>query len=302
MDKINFVRTPDDRFANLSDFPFTPNYKTVMGELRMHYVDENPNAEQVVVLLHGEPSWSYLYRKMIPLFSAKGYRVIAPDLIGFGKSDKPTEKSAYSYQNHLDWVRDLLFDQLDLKNIHLFVQDWGGLLGLRLLAEQPERFKSITAGNTALPTGNIPMNEAFMNWLKYSQEVPVFPVGRIVQGGTATDLAEPVIAAYDAPFPDETYKIGARVFPALVPVSPDNPASLPNKNAWKVLSTLEIPFLTLFGDSDPIMKGVEKIFHAKIPGTKGQPHAIIQNAGHFLQEDQGETIAEKMLEWWSTLD
>ena len=295
MSTIPFLRTPNSRFENLPDYPFEPNYCEQPDGLRMHYVDANPSAKEVIVCLHGEPSWSYLYRKMIPLLTAGGYRVIAPDLIGFGKSDKPTETSDYTYQRHMDWVQFLLFEHLQLNNIHLFVQDWGGLIGLRLLAEQPDRFGSATAANTFLPTGDRPLGEAFEQWQQQSQVMNPFPVGKILQFASVSELPAEVEAAYDAPFPDESYKAGARIFPMLVPTSPDDPAAPANRTAWKKLGELELPFLTLFSDQDPIMSGAEKYLQAHIPGTKGQPHATIQGGGHFLQEDQPDDIVKHLL-------
>ncbi len=299
--QIKSLRTPEERFENLPDYPFAPNYATVKGDLRIHYLDINPNSKNVVLLLHGEPSWSFLYRKMIPTFSAENYRVIVPDLIGFGKSDKPIQMEDYTYQRHLNWIEELLFDQLDLKNIHMFVQDWGGLIGLRLLAKHSERFTTVTAGNTILPTGEQEPNEAFKKWQAYSKVANPFPVGNIIQNATTTDLSDEVVAGYNAPYPDESYKAGAKIFPSLVPTSKDDPASSDNKKAWGILSQLQIPFLTLFSDKDPIMKGLERVFQSVMPGAKGQPHSIIENGGHFLQEDQGEEIAKRMLDWMKSL-
>lgn len=285
----DLLRTPDARFSNLPDYPFAPHYATI-GTVRIHYVDEGPPDAAPIVLLHGEPSWSYLYRHMIPILAEAGHRVIAPDLVGFGKSDKPAARSAHTYQRHVDWMRALLIEALDLQHITLFGQDWGGLIGLRLVAEHPDRFARVVAANTALPTGE-GANEAFAQWRTFSQEVPEFPVGRILQQATVTDLPPEVLAAYEAPFPEEHYKAGARMLPVLVPIAPDDPAVDANRAAWEVLSTWEKPFLTLFSDSDPITAGVEKVFQARVPGAAGQPHQIIEDAGHFLQEDKGETLA-----------
>ena len=217
------LRTPDERFANLPGYGFEPHYIEVDG-LRMHYVDEGPRDAAPVLLLHGEPSWSYLYRKMIPIISAAGHRAIAPDIIGFGRSDKPVNRDDYTYQRHVDWMTAFV-EQLDLQNITLFCQDWGGLIGLRIAAEHPERFARIVAANTMLPTGDNPPGEAFLRWQKFSQTVPVLEIGRLIQGATVSTLPDDVVAAYDAPFPDDTYKEGARKFPALVPTSPDDPAA-----------------------------------------------------------------------------
>jgi haloalkane dehalogenase len=262
----------------------------------MHFVDQGPRSGPVMLLLHGEPSWSYLYRKMIPPLAAAGMRCIAPDLIGFGRSDKPVEQSDYTYARHLAWLRSLL-DQLELDDINLFAQDWGGLLGLRLLAEEPQRFASVCAANTFLPTGKGKMPEAFLRWREFSQSVPEFPAGGIVAGGTVRPVPDEVRAAYDAPFPDESYKAGARKFPLLVPTEPDLEEAQNNQAAWKVLVQYERPFLTLFADGDPITAGAEKVLQAKIPGAADQPHKIIRDAGHFIQEDAGEELADELIKW-----
>lgn len=293
--KIEALRTPDERFEHLPGYDFAPHYAMVEGDLRMHYVDENAGAERVVVLLHGEPSWSYLYRKMIPPLAEAGFRVIAPDLIGFGKSDKPVKMGDYTFGRHLNWVKQLLFEHLDLNRINFFIQDWGGLLGLRIIAEHPDRIETVTAGNTFLPTGDQPLGEAFDQWKAFSQKVNPFMVGRIIQKATVSELSPEIIAAYDAPFPDEIYKAGARIFPALVPSTPTDPESEPNRKAWQELMKFDKPFLTLFSDQDPIMRGLDKLFHKLIPGTQGQPHSTIGGGGHFLQEDKGGEIAEKMI-------
>lgn len=291
---MNFIKTPESRFENLSDYPFAANYLEVDNGLEMHYLDEGSGT--TVLLLHGEPSWSYLYRKMIPIFVENDCRVIAPDLIGFGKSDKPTDRADYTFARHLKWLSTLI-EKLDLQTINLFCQDWGGLLGLRIVADQAERFDRIIAANTILPTGRIAPNEAFMQWRNFSQTVPEFPVSKVINMATTSNLSEDVLAAYDAPFPDETYKEGARIFPVLVPINQEDPEANNNEQAWKVLSQWEKPFLTLFSDSDPIMKGIEKIFLKKIPGTRGQAHKIIENAGHFLQEDKGEELAQLSIDF-----
>jgi len=296
---MEFLNTPDPRFENLSGYPFTPNYITLNDGLQMHYVDEGPKDGEVVLCLHGEPSWSYLYRKMIPVFAAAGYRVIAPDLIGFGKSSKPTKTTDYTYQKHVDWMKTFV-STLDLQNINLFCQDWGGLIGLRILAEDSVRFSRAVAGNTGLPTGEHTPPDAFLKWQKFSQTVPVFPVGPMLQMSTVNELSDAEVAAYDAPFPDETYKAGARIFPALVPTSDKDPETQNNKKAWASLMKFEKPFLTLFSDKDPITKGGERVLKKLIPGTKGQKHTIIENGGHFLQDDKGEEIAKLMIEFMQT--
>lgn len=292
---MELLRTPDERFATLPDYPFAPHYVEVAG-IHIHYVDEGPANAAPVLLMHGEPSWSYLYRKMIPIITAAGHRVIAPDLVGFGRSDKPAQREDYTYQRHVDWMRGLL-EQLDLRNITLVGQDWGGLIGLRLAAEHEERFARIVAANTGLPTGDRPMGEAFLRWQQFSQHVPDFHAGGIVKGGCVNDPAPEVIAAYDAPFPDDRYKAGARQFPLLVPNSPNDPAAPANRKAWEVLMRWEKPFLTAFSDSDPITRGSDLLFQKLIPGTKGQPHTTIVGAGHFLQEDKGPELAQIIVDF-----
>ncbi|MGB8859541.1 MAG: haloalkane dehalogenase [Ilumatobacteraceae bacterium] len=294
------LRTPDERFADLPDYPFAPHYAEVAavpgeadsGPLRVHYLDEGPRDAAPVLLLHGEPSWSYLYRHMVPVLVAAGHRVIVPDLVGFGKSDKPTEKSDYTYARHVAWMSELLFDQLDLTDITYFGQDWGGLVGLRLVAQQPHRYARVIVGNTGLPEGDGKLSEAFLAWQKFSRESPVFPIGTIVNGGCVTDLAPSVVAAYDSPFPDDSFKAGARIFPSLVPSMPDDPGAAENREAWKVFEQWTKPWLTAFSDKDAVTRGGEGPFQRRIPGTKGQPHTTIVGGGHFLQEDKGSELAE----------
>jgi len=242
-------------------------------------------------MLHGEPSWSYLYRKMVPVLVEAGLRCIAPDLVGFGRSDKPAGRQDYTYERHVAWMRAALFDQLDLRGVTLVGQDWGGLIGLRLVGEHPDRFARVVAANTFLPTGDTPPSEAFLAWQRYSQETPEFHVGRIVNGGCATDLAPEVVAAYDAPFPEEPFKSGARQFPVLVPTRPDDPAAAANREAWRVLEQWTRPFLTAFSDGDPITRGGDRVLQERIPGARGQPHTTIAGGAHFLQEDRGEELA-----------
>ncbi|MBW0435156.1 haloalkane dehalogenase [Leptospira yasudae] len=287
---MQILRTPDSAFENLPGYDFKPNYVEVQ-DLRMHYVEEGNGKGEIVLLLHGEPSWSYLYRKMIPPLAAAGYRVIAPDLIGFGKSDKPDDPNFFTYQTHMDWLKEFV-EKLDLKKITLFCQDWGGLLGLRLAAENQDRFSRIVAANTFLPTGDIPPKEDFLKWRHFSQNVKRLAIGTIVKNGCTSELTKEIVAAYDAPYPDETYKAAARKFPALVPITPDDPASAANRKAWEILKTWRKPFLTAFSDSDPITKGGDIFFRRLIPGAKGQKHVTIANGGHFLQEDKGEELAE----------
>ena len=264
--------------------------------MRLHYLDEGPAEAAPVLLMHGEPTWCYLYRHMIPLFTARGHRVLAPDLIGFGRSDKPTQRHDYTYQRHVDWMTDWL-TQLDPQGITLVCQDWGGLIGLRLVADMPDRFARIVVANTALPTGDKPLGPAFASWRDYSQNVEHFNAGRIVYGGTSTKLTDAEVAAYNAPFPDARYQAGARVFPTLVPDGPDNPASAANRAAWSVLKSLEIPVLTVFGADDKVMAGIDTVFQRMMPGAKGHPHQILPNAGHFLQEDVGPELAKAALDF-----
>ncbi len=308
---MKLLRTPDDRFETLEGYPFAPNYVEVSvseggGEgqeetsdapqsLRIHYVEEGPADGEVILLLHGEPSWSYLYRTMIPSFAEAGYRVIAPDLPGFGRSDKPAAQSDYTYQRFVDWMREALFTELDLRNITLVCQDWGGLIGLRLVAEHPDRFARYVVANTGLPTGDATPSEAFLSWQKFSQEAPNFDVGTVIAMATTTDLSEAVVAGYDAPFPDDSFKAGARIFPSLVPTSPDDPASDANRAAWAKLGELELPVLTAFSDQDPITGGGHKAFQSHAPGAKGQDHTTIVGGGHFLQEDRGPELAAVVL-------
>ena len=299
---MDVLRTPDSRFANLPGYDFEPNYAEVKaegapgGSLRVHYVDEGPRDAAPVLMLHGEPSWSFLYRKMIPIIAGAGHRAVAPDLVGFGRSDKPGARDDYDYARHVEWMRDLLFDRLDLRDITLVCQDWGGLIGLRLVAEHPDRFARVVAANTLLPTGDQSPGPAFEAWRKFSQEVPEFPTGVILNGATTTELSPDVMAAYDAPFPDESYKAGARVFPLLVPATPDDPAAPANRKAWEALQRFEKPFLLAFSDGDPITGAYRDIMLA-VPGTKGQPHTTIENAGHFLQEDKGQALAAVVVDF-----
>ena len=287
------LRTPDERFANLPGYAFEPHYTEVAG-MRMHYIDEGPRDAQPVLMLHGEPSWAYLYRKMIPVITAAGLRAVAPDLFGFGRSDKPASQDDYTYAAHVEWMTAFV-EALDLRGITLVCQDWGGLIGLRVAAEREGRFARIVAANTFLPTGDNPPGEAFLRWQAFSQAAPSLPIGSIVRGGCKTELSAEVIAAYDAPFPADSYKAGARKFPMLVPTRPDDPASDANRRAWQVLSKWEKPFLCAFSDEDPVTKGGDKAFQASVPGTKGQPHTTITGGGHFLQEDRGEELAQAVV-------
>ena len=296
---MHALRTPDGRFGDLDGWAYEPHYVELPdaevdgGSLRVAYVDEGPRDGEVVLCLHGEPSWSYLYRHMIPVLVDAGLRVVAPDLVGFGRSDKPASRDDYTYRRHVGWMQEALLEPsgLGLAGITLICQDWGGLIGLRLVAAHPDAFTRVVTANTFLPTGDRPGNEAFMAWQKFSQEVPEFPVGFIVNGGCTTDLSDAIRAAYDAPFPDETYKEGARQFPLLVPIRPDDPAAEDNRRAWEVLETWTKPWLCAFSDGDPITAGADRALLERIPGTKGMPHTTISGAGHFLQEDRGPELA-----------
>jgi haloalkane dehalogenase len=298
---MEVLRTPDERFQNLSGYPFDPHYAEISdgdgGMLRVHYLDEGPADAAPVLLMHGEPSWSYLYRQMIPVLVEAGHRVIAPDLVGFGRSDKPAAMSDYTYARHVEWMRALLFGHLDLSDITYFGQDWGGLVGLRLVAAEPDRFARVAIGNTGLPTGHGPASEAFLAWQKFSQESPVFPIGQIVNGATTTDLTDDVVAGYNAPFPDDTFMAGARIFPTLVPTRPDDPASADNIAAWESLVAFEKPFLLCFSDQDAVTKGGDAPFLEKVPGAVGQPHTTIEGGGHFLQEDRGPELARVIVDF-----
>lgn len=290
---MQILRTPDNRFASLPDYPFLPHYTDIADadgtSLRIHHAEQGPADAAPVLMMHGEPSWSYLYRKFIPVLAAAGHRAIAPDLVGFGRSDKPAALADYSYERHVAWMSAWLVAN-DLSDITLFCQDWGGLIGLRLVAAFPDRFARLVIANTGLPVGT-GWSKGFEKWRDFSQKVDPFPAGAIINGATLRELSADEIAAYDAPFPDESYKSGARIFPMLVPVCPDQPSVAENIAAWKVLETLGTPVLTCFSDKDPVTAGGEKIFIAKMPGAAGQPHAIIADAGHFLQEDKPLVLA-----------
>jgi haloalkane dehalogenase len=263
----------------------------------MAVLDEGPRDAQPVLLMHGEPTWSYLYRKMVPVLLDAGYRVVAPDLIGFGRSDKPVRDEDYTYARHVEWVRSALFDDLGLTDVVLVCQDWGGLLGLRLLAEHPDRFTRVVAANTGLPDGTVRLPEAWWQFHDFVQKTPDLPIGFLVTMGCADGLPDDVAAAYDAPFPSVEHKAGARRFPSLIPQTLDDPATPDNQRAWEVLRTLQTPFLTAFSDQDPITAGAERALQDNIPGTKGQPHTTITGGGHFLQEDRGEELARVVVDW-----
>ncbi|HXJ32816.1 MAG TPA: haloalkane dehalogenase [Candidatus Eisenbacteria bacterium] len=292
---MRILRTPESRFANLPDYGFAPHYYPITPELRLHYVDEGPREAPPVLMLHGEPTWSYLYRHMIPPVAGAGLRALAPDLIGFGKSDKPAAREDYSYAGQVAWIRDWI-EALDLRDITLVCQDWGSLIGLRLAAESPERFARILLGNGGLPTEHTRISGAFHVWRAFSRWSPVFPIGWIVQGGTRRWLTAPERAAYDAPFPSAEYKAAARVYPSLVPVSSYSPeGSADNERAWGVFERWTQPFICCFSDGDPITRGLDLAFRERVPGARGQPHTTL-HGGHFLQEDDPANFARLIVE------
>ncbi|MFW9875941.1 MAG: haloalkane dehalogenase [Candidatus Thorarchaeota archaeon] len=292
---MKLLRTPAEEFQNLPDFPYKPHYIEVDG-IRIHYVDEGPKDAEVILLMHGEPSWCFLYRHMIPILMKAGFRTVAPDLVGFGRSDKPTEMEDHTYAKHVRWMTALV-KSLDLKKINLFCQDWGSLIGLRVAIKNQERFARIILSNGGLPTGKQPMTEAFKRWRKFSRESLVFPVGQIIQSGTTTKLSREVRNAYDVPFPDDMYKAGARILPSLVPISADDPEHKANKKAFEELGKWEKPFLTAFSDSDPVTRGGDRFWQQYIPGAKGQNHTTIKDAGHFVQEDKGPELAKLIIDF-----
>lgn len=298
---MHTLRTADEHFADLPDFDFEPRYVEVDdgagGTVRVHHLDEGPAGAAPVLLLHGEPTWAYLYRHVIPVLVDAGHRVVVPDLVGFGRSDKPSEQADHTYVRHVGWMRQAMFDRLDLRDITLFGQDWGSLIGLRLLAAEPERFARVAIGNGGLPTGRGPASDAFLSWQRFAREADDFPVGAIVDGGCTTSLLPEVTAAYDAPFPDDTYKAGVRALPSLVPTSADDPATPDQDEAWQVLERFERPFLLCFSDADPITRGGDAPFRAKVPGARDQPHTTIEGAGHFLQEDRGPQLGQVLVDF-----
>lgn len=291
------LRTPDERFQGLPDFPWEPTYLQTGDGLRVAVIDEGPREAPVVLLLHGEPSWSFLYRRMIPILLEAGLRVVAPDLVGFGRSDKPTQESDHTYARHVRWLREVLLDGLDLAGITLVAQDWGGLIGMRLVAEHPGRFAQVVTANTGLPDGSARMPQAWQDFAAFVERTPDLPIGLLVGFGCTTELSPEVTAGYDAPFPDASYKAGARVLPHLIPQSPDMAGAADNVAAWSVLRHFDRPWLNAFSDGDPITRGGDQLIKDTVPGTKGQPHTTIEGAGHFLQEDKGPELATVVVAW-----
>jgi haloalkane dehalogenase len=298
---VKTLRTPEESFADLPDFPYEPRYADVPdgdgGTLRMAYVEAGPADGPVVLCLHGEPSWSFLYRTMLPVFAAAGLRAVAPDMVGFGRSDKPTEIADHSYARQLEWMRALVFDALDLRGVTLVGQDWGGLLGLRLAAEHADRFDRIVAANTGLPTGDQPMPPIWWQFRETVGRAPELDIARLIQSGCRTRLREAVLAGYAAPFPDESYKAGPRAMPLLVPTAPDDPETSANRAAWATLSASPTPMLVAFSDSDPITGGMAPILMSAMAGAHGHTHPVIPDAGHFLQEDAGPTLARHVVDF-----
>ncbi len=293
---VEILKNDPSDFEGLKEWEYKEHFytlKTEYGDMNIHYIDEGSSSENTVLLLHGEPDWGYIYRKFIDPLVAAGARVVVPDLPGFGKSDKLSERSSYTYEKYVNWMETWMKD-LELNNITLFGQDWGGLIGLRLVAENEDMFKNVVISNTALPTGDISAGKAFEDWKNYAQTVENFHAGGIIKGGTVKGLDQYVIDAYTAPFPDDSYKEAARQFPMLVPVTPDNPSSQKNREAWEVLKNWNKPFLCVFSEQDQIFNGVDKAFTKLIPGCQNQPHKTIQG-GHFIQEDNPEECIEAIL-------
>jgi haloalkane dehalogenase len=286
---MKVLRTPQERFGGLPGFGYSPRYADVDG-LRMAYVEDGPADGEPVLLLHGEPSWSFLYRKVMPVLADAGLRAIAVDLVGFGRSDKPAEPGDHSFARHVEWVRALAFDRLHLAGLTLVGQDWGGLIGLRLVAEHPGRFARVVAANTGLPTGDEPMPDVWLRFREVVRTNPALSVSRLVQSGCQTVLPPEVLAAYEAPFPDPAYAAAVRAMPELVPTSPDDPASAANRAAWRELATWDKPFLVAFSDRDPIPGSMAPVLRKTVPGAAGLDHPVLEGAGHFLQEDAGERL------------
>ncbi|HET9138276.1 haloalkane dehalogenase [Actinophytocola sp.] len=295
------LRTPADRFARLPEFPYPPRFAQVPdgdgGELRMAWVEDGPADGPVVLCLHGEPSWSFLYRTMIPVLVAAGLRVVCPDLVGFGRSDKPERRADHTYARHVEWVRNLVFDVLDLRSVTMVGQDWGGLIGLRLAAEHPDRFARLVPANTGLPTGDFPMPPVWHQFREAIQNAPALDIGRFVQSGCRRELSPEVRAGYDAPFPDDTFTAGPRAMPGLVPITPNDPAAAANRAAWAALAASPTPMLVAFSDGDPITGPLAPILRRVMRGAQDRAHPTIAGAGHFLQEDAGPDLAEHIVDF-----
>ncbi|WP_432200411.1 haloalkane dehalogenase [Erythrobacter sp. W53] len=295
---MKVLRTPAERFAALPDYPFAENWLDIdLGDGhsgRMHYVDEGDKAAPPVLLFHGEPSWSFLYRKMIPILADGGFRVLAPDLIGFGKSDKPDDQNFYTYTRHVDWLKQWR-TAVEPRPAALFCQDWGGLLGLRMVGEEPDLFTCVVTSNTFLPVGG-GATPAFLAWREFAKSSPEFDIGAIIDRATQSDRNEEEIAAYNAPYPSEEYKAGARAFPQLVPVEDDTPGVAENKAAWEGLAAFDKPFLTLFGKDDPVLGAAGPALASRIKGADGQPHDMLSDCGHFSQEDRPTELAQGVID------
>lgn len=296
---MRVLRTPEDRFADLPDFPYEAHYAAVADGLRMAYVQAGPAGGPPVLLLHGEPTWSFLYRRVIPVLADAGLRVIAPDLIGFGRSDKPVEVADHSYARHVEWVRALAFDALDLRDVTLVGHDWGGLIGLRLVAEHPGRFARVVATNTGLPTGDQTMPEVWWRFRRWIEDAPEIDVAQLVRMASQTEVSDEVAAAYNAPFPGEEFKAAVRAMPLLVPTTPDDPASVANRAAWQTLSTWDKPFLVAFSDNDPITAAMAPVLRNVVPGAAGLDHPVL-SGGHFVQEDDGEALGRVIAAFMGT--
>jgi haloalkane dehalogenase len=288
---MQLLRTPDEAFAGITDFPYEPRYATLADGVRMAYVSAGPADGQPVVLMHGEPTWSYLWRSVIPVLADAGLRVVAPDLVGFGRSDKPAQTDDHTYARHVEWMRALLFDQLGLSGVTVVGHDWGGLIGLRVATENADRVARIVATNTGLPTGDQSMPEVWLRFREAVRTAPTLDVARFVRSGCLTPLSAAAEAAYDAPFPDETFKAAPRIMPDLIPTTPDNPASAANRTAWQRLSTWDKPFLVAYSDKDPITGGMAPILARTVPGNQS---VTIPEAAHFIQEDAGTRLAEEI--------
>jgi len=286
---MKVLRTPEERFAGLPGFGYPPRYADV-GDVRLAYVETGPADGEPVLLLHGEPSWSFLYRTVMPVLADAGLRAIAADLAGFGRSDKPPEPADHSFARHVEWIRALAFDHLGLRGLTLVGQDWGGLIGLRLVAEHPDRFARVVASNTGLPTGDVPMPDVWLRFRQLVRTVPELSVSRLVQSGCQATLSPEVLAAYEAPFPDPSYAAAVRAMPELVPTTPDDPAAEANRAAWRQLAAWDKPFLVAFSDRDPITASMAPVLKDTVPGAAGLEHPVIEGAGHFLQEDAGERL------------